>query len=107
MPPTRSGLTLDEFEGRYQRISHIKTLMRKACSMTSAASTRRSPGVVAIHARCDLIAHADRKQGKASTVPLLKSLDDVRTSGRRSMRLAAEIYPICRSITGDGVRTVP
>ncbi len=40
----------------------------------------------------------------ASTVPLLKSLDDVGI-GEEIFALAAEIYPICRSITGDGVRT--
>jgi aminopeptidase-like protein len=39
----------------------------------------------------------------ASAVTLLKALDDAGT-GKEIFALAAEIYPICRSITGDGVR---
>jgi aminopeptidase-like protein len=39
----------------------------------------------------------------ASAVTLLKALDDAGI-GKEIFALAAEIYPICRSITGDGVR---
>jgi aminopeptidase-like protein len=38
------------------------------------------------------------------TIEDLTGTIDVKAAGRRMHALAAELYPICRSITGDGVR---
>ncbi len=47
-----SGLTLDEFEGRYQRISHIRKLMREGVLEDDLRRRDRAdfPSAVAIHA---------------------------------------------------------
>ena len=42
--------------------------------------------------------------GTGHRVSELAELLDYREAGGRMSRLIAELYPICRSITGDGVR---
>ena len=95
-----SGLTLEEFEGRYQRISHIKALMREGIARrrpappgprSGAETRRRSPR------------SRERYRSGWGGAVMDRLLDDAGV-GEEIFALAAEIYPICRSITGDGVR---
>ena len=95
-----SGLTLEEFEGpRYQRISHIKKLMADGILDARSAAHRR--------AAADTAPSANAAGGRA-----VADAHDLGPLARRCRRawatsiyaLAAELYPICRSITGNGVR---
>ena len=82
-----SGLTLDEFEGpRYQRIGHINKLL--ADGILDAGLRHWRP-------RRKSIMNDERSlQERLVTADI----------GEAMFAFASEIYPICRSITGDGVR---
>ena len=83
-----SGLTLDEFEGpQYQRIGHINKLL--------------ADGV--LDAR-DLRALAAPAQSIMNDGVSLQERLVTADIGEAMFAFASEIYPICRSITGHGVR---
>ena len=92
MPPIASGLTLEEFEGpRYQRIGHIQMLMSKGL----LDSDLRRTGL--------RLPRRSLEQSMGHTPPNTWKVDG-RNSGSIIYDLAAHLYPICRSITGGGVR---
>ena len=105
-----SGLTLEEFEGpRYQRIGHIKMLLANHILDAELRHiqppndmTNASPALSALSA--DGVTHLDPL---ARMMELQKNFSEQLTSdgiGEQIFALAAKLYPICRSITGDGVR---
>ena len=102
-----SGLTLEEFEGpRYQRIGHIKKLLADGVLDANLRHVQplRSDGCCARHAGEDLSAMSPGPLDASRFQTDLGEQLVTQNVGEEIFALAARIFPICRSITGDGVR---
>ena len=103
-----SGLTLEEFEGsRYQRIAHIKKLLADGVldanlrRVQPLRTTRPPPSP------CRRRFELDVARVRTDSVELRRDLGEqlvTQDVGDEIFGFAARIFPICRSITGNGVR---
>ena len=105
-----SGLTLEEFEGpRYQRIGHIKKLMADGILDTDLRHTQRWNSRWRWPLRNRNAPDPERRAAQVGRPCGCCAVRPWIASSREDMAsdmfaLAAEIFPICRSITGNGVR---